>query len=228
MEIRILDLTSEQTNPPTREEKFKVRRGRVVERNPRDVDSITLHQTACVFGLNKAVGPTRHHRALGVACHALAFRDGVVALPNPLAWYVNQGNGFNPRGLGLEVEGSFPGIPDDPSTPEREDLDTHAGDDARMTEVTDLLVETTRRAMLELVERAADWGAYLRYIHAHRQSSATRKSDPGWEVWVRTVLEYAVPVLGLQVDNTLVLGKGAKRGRPIPLDWDPLRGEGSY
>jgi hypothetical protein len=230
--IQILDLTREQPNPPPiiradGRPKHKIKRGKVVERNARDVDSITLHQTACVFGKRKDQ-PTRYHRALGVACHALAFHDGVVAFPNPLPWWVYQGNDFNPRALGLEVEGSFPGIPDDPSTPRREDLLSHLGDDSKITPVTDLLVETGRRAILELVQRAALWGATIRYIHAHRQSSSQRRSDPGWELWVRLVLEYAVPVLGLHTEEKLVLGKGDKRGAPIPLEWDPVRGVGRY
>jgi hypothetical protein len=230
--IQILDLTREQPNPPPivradGRPKHKVKRGKVVERNARDVDSITIHQTACTFG-KRPDQPTRHHRALGVACHALAFMDGVVALPNPLPWWVYQGNGFNPRALGLEVEASLPGLPDDPATPEREDLESHWGDDSKMTPVTDLMVETARRAILELVERAADWGAVIRYIHAHRQSSSQRRNDPGWELWVRVVLEYAVAVLGLQTQDSLVLGKGKDRGRPIPVEWAPIRGVGRY
>lgn len=229
--VRILDLTGVQPNPPPivradGKAKHKLSRGKVVERNARDVYAITVHQTACTFG-KRPDQPTRHHRALGVACHALAFADGVVALPNPLSWHVYHGNDFNPYSLGLEIEGSFPGIPDDPETPVREDLLSHYGDHSRMTPLTDLLVETSRRALLELVQRAARWGADIRLVHAHRQSSSQRKSDPGWEPWVKVVLEYACKELGLKTEPGLVLGKAAKRGRPVPLDWDP-KGVGRY
>lgn len=231
-DIRIMDFTSLQPNPPPIQRadgkaKHKIKRGKVVERNPRDVDSITIHQTACTFG-KRPDQPTRYHRAMGVACHALAFKDGVVAFPNPLAWWVYHGNGFNPRALGLEVEASVPGIPDDPSTPKREDLLSHFGDDGKITPVTDLMVETACVALYELVKRAEAWGATIRYIHAHRQSSSQRRSDPGWELWARVVLEYAVPSLGLQTQEDLVLGKGDKRGYAIPKDWDPIRGVGKY
>lgn len=241
----ILDLLAEQPNPPplvrgkrkvrtrwqpSREQDrdLRPRPGGiyVVERNPEDVDTIVVHQTACTFG--KAPDqPTRHHRALRVACHNLAFSDGVVVRANPLPWYVNHGNGFNARSLGLEIEGSFPGLLDDPDTPTREDLATHWGDDANITPLTDLLVETACLAIGDLVKRAGEWGAEIRYIVAHRQSSSTRRSDPGEEIWRRVVLGWAVPELGLQTQPALALGRGRKAGRPIPEAWDP-DGVGGY
>jgi hypothetical protein len=63
----------------------------------------------------------------------------------------------------------------------------------------------------------------IEYIHAHRQSSGTRRSDPGEELWQKVVLEFAVPVLGLKTEPSRVL----KDGRPIPESWD-LDGSGAY
>ena len=222
MTVEVLDWRARQPNPPKLVRGKKKHRldahGLVVVRNIGDIDSITVHQTACTFG--KAKGdPDRYHRAFGVACHALAFSDRRVVLPNPLLWHVNHGNGFNARALGLEIEGRFPGLKGKPgtlaSTPE--------------TPVTEDLVETAREALRQLVELGRGLGMPIRYAHAHRQSSPTRRSDPGEELWRRVVLEYGVPELGLVTQPQLVLltGRPPEPGRPIPLAWDP-QGVGKY
>ncbi len=216
----IVDLTHLQPDPPLRyrgSRKHRIRKGRVVRRDLRDVDTIVIHQTACTFGQGRL--PTRHHRALGVACHSLAFNDGTIVRANPLESYVYHGNGFNARSCGLEIEGSFPGLMDDPETPRREDLMTHWGDDDRMTPVTDLVVETASLALADMVKRLPA----VRYIVAHRQSSKNRRSDPGAELWQRVVLDYAVPELGLETRPGATRG----HGRPIPKVWDP-DGVGPY
>lgn len=223
---RVLDLVPEQPNPPPRygnppRWKHRVRGRKVTLRDMSKVDTIVIHQTACTFG--KGAWPSRHHRALGVACHNLAFRDGVVVRANPVEWYVYHGNGFNARSCGLEIEGSYPGLMDDPDTPRREDFATHWGDDSKMTPVTELVVETARLGLADLLKRMIKAGADPKYIVAHRQSSRTRRSDPGEELWKRIVLEYAVPELELQTRPDLVLGKGYT----IPRDWDPA-GSGRY
>lgn len=224
-DIKVLDFRDEQPNPPplyNGVRKHKLARGKVVLRKPEDVDSITIHQTACVFG-KAANQPTRHHRAIGVACHALAFRDGVVALPNHFSWFVYHGNGFNSRSLGLEAEGSYAGIPDDPKTPIREDFQSHWGDDSKITILDELALETIKVGLRVMLEEADKWGAKIKYIHAHRQSSKSRTSDPGYEIWQQVVLDFAVKELGLKTQPHLTVGTG----KPIPLEWDPS-GKGKY
>lgn len=224
-QVSLLDLTHLQKDPPGKINgvwKHKVVKNKVVVRDVRDIDAVTIHQTACVFGKAKHQ-PTRHHRALNIGAHVVAFNDGVVALPNPLLWYVYHGNGFNSRAVGLEIEGSFTGRPDDPATPVREDLQSHWGDDSKITPLTDLTIETSCVALDYIVSQIADMGGEIKYIHAHRQSSETRRSDPGWEIWQHVVLDYAVKKLGLKTEPLLTLAKG----RPIPKVWDP-NGKGSY
>ena len=222
-DVTILDFTDRDNPPPSVRGKVKhrIRRGKVSERTPDQVDTLVVHQTAVTFGRGRY--PTRHHRALDVACHALAFNDGVVARAAPLAWYVYHGNGFNARSVGLEIEGSFPGLMDDPTTPAREDLRTHWGDESRMTPVTDLLVDTAFAAIEDLVWRATLWGADLRYIVAHRQSSATRRSDPGEQIWKEVVLP-AADAFGLVMRPKWIVGEG----RTIPKEWDEDNGHGRY
>lgn len=228
---RILDYTSIQPNPPppvirvrhgVREEivKHLIRRGKVVERSPRDVDMVVLHQTACVFGNPDHRDPDgRYRRAMNVACHVLAFRDGVIAFPNPLPWYVYHGNKFNKRSLGEEIEGHFPGLPDDPSTPRREDIQSTWGNEP--TPLTPEGLEAAREGLRLLVYKAKAWGADVKYLAAHRQSSKTRQSDPGWEPWQKVAVEFGERVMGLTLVPDLVVGDG----RPIPRAWDPHQGD---
>lgn len=230
MITQAFDWRARQLNPPPlvhgkRKHKLGAD-GRVVVRRPEDIDGIVVHQTACTFGPFDDA-ERRHERALGVACHALAFRDGNVVIANPLLWYVQHGNGFNARSLGLEIEGLLPGLVDDPATAPREDLQTTWN--GRPDELTGLLVDAACLAIDALVELALEEGIRIRYVWAHRQSSASRRSDPGEGVWRRVVLEHAVARRGLETQPALVLsgGKPRKPGRPIPIDWDPA-GVGKY
>ncbi len=226
--IEVTDWREIQPDPPplTRgKRKHRVKRrlvaGRweehVERRDPKRIDGIVLHQTACSFGPSDDA-TARHRRALGVACHAMAFRDGAAVLANPLPWTVLHGNGLNDRSLGLEIEGLYSGLEDDPSTvPDEAKRTTWGG---RPDTVSTLLVAAGRRALRELVERGRAEGMPLRYIWAHRQSSGTRRSDPGETLWRAIVTEYAVPVLGMQTQPALVLAsKSSGPGRPIPAQW---------
>lgn len=233
--IELYDWRSLQPNPPQLPKKKhrteRRREGgklveRVVERDPKTIDGIVIHQTACSFGPSDDAD-RRHRRALGVACHALAFRDGAVVLANPLRWAVLHGNGLNDRSLGLEIEGLFSGLEDDPATIPNEAKATAWGGEPDV--VTELLVTCARHALRELVERGRAEGMPIRYVWAHRQSSGSRRSDPGQTLWRRVVLEYGVPQLGLFAQPALVLAsRSSGPGRPIPKAWDPVAGVGRY
>lgn len=209
----IVDLRGEQPNPPplyNGKRKHWIANGKVVTRPPETVDAIVLHQTACVFG-KAAHQPSRHHRALGVACHALAFNDGVVVLPNPLTWWVHHGNGFNSRSLGLEVECNARGLANDPKTVSGLEVPP-----------TPEAIAAGREAIATLVKLARDEGMPIKYILAHRQSSPTRRSDPGEQLWKALVVDYAVPVLGLVTQPELVMtDRKGRPGRSLPPQWDP-------
>lgn len=237
-QVQVFDWRKQQSNPPDLVRgvvKHKIVRqreagklvSRVLERDMSKVDGIVLHQTACTFGpVDNEM--KRLRRALGVACHVLAFRDMKIVFANPLPWLVYHANALNERSLCIEVEGRLCGLADDPNTAPREDLETTWG--GPPDDVTDQLVAATRRAISELCDRTyAEHGTNLKYIWAHRQSSKTRRSDPGQELWQRAVLDYAVPKLGLKCEPRLALDSASSgKGRPIPKQWDPTNGVGKY
>jgi hypothetical protein len=223
--IDLRDLPADGVYPRTR-----VRRGKTVMRDPQTIDGIVIHQTAM------PIPPGKHllarfpddpemaaaHRAYRAASHVTALRRGVAVLTRPLLAYVHHGNGFNARSLGIEIEGSYPGVETQPKK-------TTWGGNPQ--EVTDEVVETARDALSWLVEEAAAQNIKLRYVWAHRQASPSRRSDPGSELWRRVVLEHCVPVLGLETQPLLTLRSTSRKapgwGRKIPLAWDPA-GEGAY
>lgn len=229
-EPRLLDLVSEQHPrlfPRRRDSKGKLVNTsrtemvngaeRTVIRKMANVVGITLHQTACVFGpLDQP--ERRYRRALGVPAHVVAFRDGVFAQGAPLAWFLYHGNATNEASLGLECEGHYPGLLDDPTTPVREDEKSFWAPAGKTpTPLTPLALETFKAALRFLVEEGRRQGAPIRYIWAHRQASSSRRSDPGQELWRKLVVEYAQPVLQLEAQPWRVWADG----RAIPQAWDP-------
>jgi hypothetical protein len=202
-EIEILDLSAEQPNPAKPfNGKFhhkRDRHGRIVMRDPSTVDAIVVHQTACKFG--PASDPVKkHRRALNVSAHCTAFQDGTVVIGHPLLAYVFHGNLLNARSIGLECEGIFPGV----MIPGHE-------------MISDLALAAYTTAMRILVEQARALGCPIKYVLDHRQSSASRRSDPGEEIHRKVVREFAVNGLGLKTQVDLVVGDG----RAIPRAWDP-------
>jgi hypothetical protein len=208
--------------------KFRMRAGQVVKRVPKVVDGITIHQTGVLYSVNdrqiaRANGDERlafAHRAKKIAAHAVSF-DGFFTKTYPLEWYVYHGNGLNRKTLGLEIDGLYPGLLDKPETVELEHLTSIWKGTA--TDLTDTRVRTARAALRYLVEEGRKLGMPIRYIYAHRQASATRRSDPGEELWRKVVTEYAVAVLGLETRPAFTTGTGSV----IPDDWD-AEGVGPY
>lgn len=218
--IEVFDLTKLQSDPAPH---TRLSKGRTLMRDPEDIEGIMIHQTAVNFGVARYqifavggdAGEAQRRRALDVACHTMAFAEGWVVHAHPIASYVNHGNAANAVTLGLEIEGIFAGLEDDPYTVPREDRLTTWG--KRDPDVFDRdRIATARVALRSLLERAREAGCKnIRYVYAHRQSSKMRRADPGEAIWRHVVEEYAVPDLKLVADRKRVWGKG----RPIPREW---------
>lgn len=220
MPVEIIDLRHEQRNPPDVKRKFKRQNGKVLCRDPERVTGITIHQTAVKYGVANYQIARAHgdrklamcRRALRVACHVMSFHDGYVCWANPLEWYVYHGNRFNAFELGIEIDGNYPGL-----------IGGDTWNKKHQTITTPESIEAARAGVKLLVDEGRKMGMPIEFIHAHRQSSVTRRSDPGEELWKKVVLEYAVPELGLKTETRLTIGNG----RPIPEEWDP-DGFGEY
>ena len=182
----------------------RARRGR----NPWSrIDTICLHQMACA-------GPGGWQRWRDLAIHYVILRDGTAAWlydPDTLLWH---GHSWNPRSVGLEIEGWYAGVEEDLST-----LWVPQGA-SRGRRRSQALAPGQAEAALQAIHHAvavvAAHGGRIRYVAAHRQSSATRQSDPGELIW-REIALPAMDALGLKTAPTL------SGGRPIPEAWDPAQ-----
>lgn len=181
----------------------------------KDVKGITLHQTATELGLK----PKRYRN---VACHIAIPRDGTLIYVNPLEWVVWHGNSFNNKDVGFEIDGHFAGV---------ETLNEETGEwvpnlktywkprskpNRKPLSVTDEQVKSTLAAIEWVIDEVARHGGKVEYIHAHRQSSKSRTSDPGEKVWKLIALE-AQKRWGLKDGGA----KFKLGGTTIPEEWNP-------
>lgn len=210
-ELRFLDLSAEQPNPPKpwpnpKRPAFRLdARGLAVVRKPKDVCGIGIHQTAVVFG-PKNDRPRAWRRALGVHAHYTCFQDGMLVCGYPPLWRVNHGHGLNGHTVGLELDGHFAGEPGIRGL--------------LLPKLTPLQAEFYRAALRRVVIACRAAGMPIEYVWAHRQSSLTRRGDPGYEIWQQVVLPVCLE-LGLKTENWKVFVEGRK----IPKSWDPASTE---
>ncbi len=231
--VPIIDLRSEQQPDDGR---TKLRNGRTVMRDPVGITGVVLHQTACVFDVSdRAVARAGGDRRLalgrrvvrgvgmspGVPAHAIAMREGFVVRAFDLAAYCYHAHGLNSFTLGLEIEGLYSGLLDDPATLPNEQRITTPGRIGVRDDFDALTIAAAKAALRFLVEQGRREGMPLAFLYAHRQSSSTRRADPGAEIW--SVLEPYAISLGLEPRWTYVTGDG----RPVPREWS-ARGLGRY
>lgn len=219
-----VDVIPEQTNPPRRTPgrgpRYLIRKGRVVERDPRSIIGIGLHQTAVDFTATKAKiaaagGDFRlalARRALNVPTHALAFTEGFFATPIPLLWYAYHGHGMNPYTLACEIDGKYAGDTRDPEGT------TWKGPPMLWTAQTR---DTARNAVGYLYEEGRRLGMPLEFYFAHRQFTS-KSSDPGEQIWVEVGIDFCERELKLKprIDHHET-DRNGNRGSPIPSVWDP-------
>ena len=175
----------------------------------RKVTGVTLHQTACLLG-------ERPERWDTVGAHIGITRGGQVIYLHPFDRVVWHGNGWNAGTVGIEIDGLYAGIEgdagtvwNDPSTPHRE---------AGMA-LPEVQAEAARQVCRWICAEVEANGGKVAALVAHRQSSASRRSDPGEAIWQRVALPIAAE-LGLSDGGD---GFAIGDGRAIPAAWDPAR-----
>lgn len=174
------------------------------------VTGVCLHQTACLLG-------ERGERWDSVGAHVGITKSGAIMWLHDWNKVVAHGNAWNAQCVGIEIDGLFAGVEgdpktlwDDPSTKVRE-LEMHP---------TPEQVEATKTVIRWIdADVQIETGKKLHALVAHRQSSASRRDDPGSAVWKQIALPM-IAELGL-TDG----GPGFKLGDgfPIPVEWDPSR-----
>jgi hypothetical protein len=125
---------------------------------------------------------------------------------------------LNRTDIGIEVSCRACGIEGDPRTLWLPDTYAKLKGDERLAmavEASDVQLMATRRLVRYYIDRVRDHGGEIKYIHAHRQSSKSRVSDPGSRIW-REVGEWARREHGLQVGTS---AKWTKGGLPLPDVW---------
>jgi hypothetical protein len=174
---------------------------------------ITYHQTACDMG-------EREPRYYTIGAHFAVLRSGRVLWmcdPNRIVYH---GNGWNARCVGIEVNGLYSGLEDDPDTAQDEALKTTWDDPSTPTRETPMTATPQSMVALRNLTRWLKWygaqhGAKVDFLVSHRQSSTDRRNDPGETIWQ----EAAVPLhaeLGMS-DG----GVGFKiGGYAVPAQWD--------
>jgi hypothetical protein len=171
------------------------------------IDSVVLHQTACVLG-----GEPRRWRSVPI--HYGITREGVILQlhdDESLLWHAHALNRFS---VGVEIDGYFEGIQGQRKTcwvppdnaPERQPLRPSIAQ-----------IESAKQLIRYLGGLFAARGGRLTKILAHRQGTNTRRPDPGSEIW-QTIALPMQRELALKPSHDLVWGKG----QPIPREWDPI------
>jgi hypothetical protein len=230
-QVRVLEL-QHLARKRQKRSRLKWKIGHTVMRDPSKVDGIVMHQAAVQWGsrpshkkqaaaMLKAEGLDPEENlaqwerlALAlrvvedVPAHATAMQSGDVVLRSPLEAFLYHANALNKRSLGLEIEGLYDGV-------------EVAGAHPEPTPVT---IAAARRAVRELYERGIEAGMPIKYLWAHRQSSGTRRADPGSMLWLEVGV-WASKELGLEIqpmETWLSLKSG--RGKPIPESWGGQEG----
>jgi hypothetical protein len=142
-------------------------------------------------------------------------RKGQVFILNGCEWLTYHGNGLNAHDVGIEIDGYYAGVEERPET-----LWRPANEPDRVGMIpTPIQVDAVKAAVQWIRNEVAQNGGAIRYIHAHRQASDQRQSDPGSGIWKRIGL-WAQTDLGLSDGGRdFKLGTGLK----IPEAWDPSR-----
>ncbi len=162
------------------------------------VRGICLHQTGCHMGER----PSRYD---GMGAHVAVTRNGQVIWLHDFTRRVVAANGWNDNTVSIEIDGLYCGVEGDAKT-----VWDNPGTTQR--EAGQVLTEESTAAACDAVRWiVAATGATQ--IVAHRQASASRRSDPGSAIW------QAVAIL-MRDELGLVTPGKIGDGREIPEAWD--------
>jgi hypothetical protein len=165
-------------------------------------DTICLHQLSAL-NLKQGIARWRHKEYHWV----IELEDATAYLMHDLDKWTWHAGDMNKRSVGIGVEGYYAGIEGDPST-----LWRPKGHDDRVPRQFHIgLAVALIMAVKATIDMVAANGGEIKYIGAHRQSSDSRRSDPGSAIW--KVARMCMDEFGLQEAATM------DPGMDIPDAW---------
>lgn len=172
-----------------------------------DIVGVTLHQTGCGM-------PKRPMGWSKVNAHIGVTQEGLVVIMNDPVDMIWHAQGLSRKTIGIEIEGNFYGV----EGAERTLWSGGGGPYDLNPMMISALNEVKNWLIEEFSQRNVPWTR----IYAHRQSSPTRRGDPGSLIWNEVALSWAEDLkLGDSRDGGHYFKLG--KGRPIPMLWDANR-----
>jgi hypothetical protein len=135
------------------------------------INSIVLHQTACVLPTLASWRPVPIH----IGIPRSSGNVGKIFQLHPLTTYLYHANSLNSQSIGIEIEGNFPGLVADKSTHWAKGGGPHVLGAEQ--------IQAARQSIDWIMSEAATAGGKITYMLAHRQSSKSRRGDPGDVIW---------------------------------------------
>jgi hypothetical protein len=174
----------------------------------KQITGITLHQTASLIG-------EKERSWFSVPIHLGITRKGKVIQLYSFTDRTNHGHNLNAADVGIEIDGFYEGVEGDITTFWRPQSDP----DRKPLKPTLEQIAAARETVRWIRDVVNGFGGKLKFIHAHRQSSKERQSDPGSRIWQD---------VGVWAQDNLGLSDGGKGftvgdGLPIPEKWDARR-----
>jgi hypothetical protein len=172
-----------------------------------EITGVCIHQTGCRM-------PIASSKWRNLNAHYGITSAGQVVeanAPTDFIWHAQQ---ISRRTIGIEIAGNFEGVQGDPST-----LWKGGGPAAELSLEMIAAADRLFEYLADLFQRN---GREWRHVYAHRQSSGSRRADPGSEIWQKIGLVWC-DRLGID-DSEYTTGKG----RPIPVAWDEEHGKGEF
>lgn len=165
------------------------------------IRGVVLHQTGCWMPEDPEVWR-------GIRSHCGVTRAGVLILTfpfEPLIWHAQDLSRFT---IGIEVAGLLHGVVGD----ER----SYWPQGARTHEVTEAQLRALDLLFVIIAESFAANGSAWEVVHAHRQATNQRMSDPGEVLWKKVGMKWLELIDGTDGGPEFRTGTGM----PIPNEWN--------
>ncbi len=184
-----------------------VRKKRGPIRPWKKVTGVCLHHTAVVLG-------ERPGRWASLGAHLGITRSGKIIWCHDFDRVMYHGNRWNDQTVGIEIDGHYAGIEGELHTYWR----PRGKPNRKPQELTQESIDATCAAIRWICETVERNDGHVDALVAHRQSSKSRRSDPGSAIW---------KAIALPMSEELTLHDGGEGfevgGYPIPEEWNPDR-----